>query len=170
MDLIAFFLLLLLLAFVILFIVRPFGEARRLQKTEAGQELSTLLAERDRVLKGIQELDFDNSLGKIPADEYPTERQVLLKTGADVLRQIDALNPSRSILSQEMEESLRLAQAVSVIPPHPALVTDEDVEVLIAERRANRKEKMGGFCSKCGKPFLKSDRFCSCCGQPVGGE
>jgi NADH pyrophosphatase NudC (nudix superfamily) len=47
------------------------------------------------------------------------------------------------------------------------VVSDDDLEDLIAARRAARKEKSAGFCPKCGKPVLRSDRFCPSCGKPI---
>ncbi|MBL1173273.1 MAG: zinc-ribbon domain-containing protein, partial [Chloroflexi bacterium] len=45
--------------------------------------------------------------------------------------------------------------------------SDDDVEALIAARRKARKEKSGGFCPRCGKPVLASDRFCPHCGKSI---
>jgi hypothetical protein len=44
---------------------------------------------------------------------------------------------------------------------------DDDVEALISSRRKARKEKSGGFCPRCGKPVLVSDRFCPHCGKSI---
>src|SRR3989304_4993888 len=49
---------------------------------------SALLAERDRVLTALQELDFDQALGKIPAEDYPEQRTALMTSGAAVLLQL----------------------------------------------------------------------------------
>jgi predicted amidophosphoribosyltransferase len=44
---------------------------------------------------------------------------------------------------------------------------DDDLETLLANRRRARSEKSAGFCSQCGGPFQKSDRFCPKCGAKV---
>jgi len=44
---------------------------------------------------------------------------------------------------------------------------DDDLESMIAARRKTRKEKSAGFCPKCGKPILVSDRFCPSCGKAI---
>lgn len=175
MDLGAFFLILLVLLAVATFVIWPFARHWRGQ-IESNQEVSTLLAERDRILNAIQELDFDNSLGKIPAGEYPGQRKALLQAGADVLRQLDARNQPiymtegarAEIQEKQGVKALTEAVAVAAYSSPTSLLSDEDIEELIAKRRAVRKEKTGGFCPKCGKPFLQSDQFCACCGQPVG--
>lgn len=57
----------------------------------AGHEVSALMAERDRLINALQELDFDYALGKIPEEDYPAQRAVLLQQGAEVLRELDRL-------------------------------------------------------------------------------
>ena len=46
-------------------------------------------------------------------------------------------------------------------------ITDEDLEELVAARRTARKDRSAGFCPKCGKPVLRSDRFCPACGKSI---
>jgi predicted amidophosphoribosyltransferase len=43
----------------------------------------------------------------------------------------------------------------------------DEVEALVSERRRSRQEKAAGFCAKCGKPVLKSDKFCPRCGTTI---
>ena len=154
MQLASVFLLLIVFLLVGLYVALPF--VRRVRGVRGvDQALSALLAERDRVLTALQELDFDNSLGKIPAEEYPSQRTVLVQRGAEILRQLDerpgaALKPA----------------ATSKIPA-PAAASDDDLEDLIARRRSKRNGKTGGFCPQCGKPVLLSDQFCPKCGQSL---
>ena len=49
-------------------------------------QLSTLLAERDRILSAVEEIEADYEMGKIPADEYPQSRAVLLHSGAENIK------------------------------------------------------------------------------------
>jgi rubrerythrin len=46
-------------------------------------------------------------------------------------------------------------------------LTDDDVESMIASRRKGRKSKSAGFCPKCGKPVMASDKFCPSCGKTL---
>jgi len=41
----------------------------------------------------LKELDFDNSLGKIPLEAYPQQRLSLVQQGAEILRKLDQLTP-----------------------------------------------------------------------------
>ena len=44
------------------------------------------------MLTALSELDFDYTLGKIPEEDYPVQRTVLLQKGAGLLRQLDDLD------------------------------------------------------------------------------
>jgi NADH pyrophosphatase NudC (nudix superfamily) len=126
------------------------------------------MAERDRVINSLQELDFDFKLGKIPEEDYPTQRTSLLQKGADLLRKIDTIAP-QPVSVQDADTRIERAIAArradaSVNRPEP---TDDDLESMIQARRKGRKEKSSGFCPKCGKPVMVSDRFCPSCGKSL---
>ncbi len=76
MDLGSLFLVLALAILVGLFIARPMfrGSADKPSPVD-GLEMkrSKLLADRDRLLTALQDLDFDNGLGKVPAENYPVQ-------------------------------------------------------------------------------------------------
>jgi hypothetical protein len=112
---------------------------------------SALLAERDRLLNALQELDNDHELGKLDSVDYHAQRSSLMTTGAGILKQLDeieaAANSQRSSL--------------------PAAASGDAVEQMISERKRSRPEKAVGFCPKCGKPAQKSDQFCSRCGAEL---
>jgi hypothetical protein len=195
------FLVLALFVGVALFIGRPFfqknlvgtGEGQD-QEAASSQEhrLSAYLAERDRVLTALQELEFDYTLGKIPAEDYPEQRAELLKRGSNILRELDRM---QAVDKYEMSAEDRIEAAVAVRradaaqqgsveqtkaqPAVPGLAAPEmaavgladkpaaakdSIEDMIASRRRQRQEKTSGFCPKCGRPVLKSDKFCSKCG------
>jgi rubrerythrin len=172
MDIGAIFLLVSVCFLTGMFIARPFMERRRASSAAANdQVLSSLLAERDRLIGALQDLDFDHTLGKIPAEDYPAMRARLLQSAADALRRIDTLQqqPAANIDAESRVEAViaeRRADA-SVEKPKSQEFTDDDLEELIAVRRSARKEKAGGFCPKCGKPVLRTDRFCPSCGKPI---
>ncbi len=53
--------------------------------------------------------------------------------------------------------------------PVAASEPDDDLEIMLANRRRVRQEKAGGFCPKCGGAVQKSDRFCPKCGAKISG-
>jgi hypothetical protein len=168
MELTAIFFSLAVLILVGIYLYAPFMERRARRVTEEEHELSALMAERDRVINSLQELDFDFRLGKIPEDDYPVQRSALLQKGADILRKIDSLAP-QATSSQDTE--VRLERAIAARRADGSLarveVTDDDVESLISSRRKTRTNKSAGFCPKCGKPVMVSDRFCPSCGKSL---
>lgn len=177
MDIGSIFLILALLIPVVIFIGRPLLERHPSLVSDEDLEFSTLLAERDQVVAAIQELDDDYHLGKIPSENYPTQRLSLLQIGADILRQIDAhqVIPATHSAEDRLEAAIashRLAQDGSVtvsrkngngVPPVP----DDDLEQRIAMRRRSRQGKAGGFCPKCGRPVQAADHFCPKCGAKL---
>lgn len=173
MELGAFFLTLAVALAVGMYVSQPFLQRRGRRLTAEEHEVSALMAERDRVVNALQELDFDFNLNKIPAEDYPVQRAELLKKGAEILKQLDALLPSPNGRGAGGEgaadriESAVAARRADLARPQTVVRDDDDVEALIAARRKARREKSGGFCPRCGKPVLASDRFCPHCGKSI---
>jgi hypothetical protein len=178
MDIGSIFVLLALLILVVIYIARPILERNR--STSVSQEehdLSALLAERDRTVNALQELEFDYELGKIPEEDYPAQRARMIQYGVELLRKLDAYQPLRqkAVVHHSLEEAIarRAAQRLT-----PAVVreaqpngsngaSDDELEVMIAQRRRLRNGKTAGFCHQCGSPLQQSDRFCPRCGHKM---
>lgn len=174
--------ILFLLAFLILvglFIARPLLDRDAPQEDDQREhEVSALLAEQDRVLNALEELDFDHALGKVPENEYPAQRTLLLKRGADILRQLDEYGaiPTNNDLEERVEAAIAERRAlsspgVSVASAggnHIMIEADDEVEIQLAARRRSRQDKSAGFCPQCGRPVQSSDSFCPSCGKPLG--
>ena len=162
MDLGSLFFLIAVIALVVMFIARPFVSmpaqtlASRRRSNENDQQRSTLLAESERLMTALQELDFDYAMGKVPEEDYPARRDSLRQAGAKVLRDLDNLAPAG--------KSQQAAKAAGPVVLSPE---DEALERMIASRRRANTEKSGGFCPKCGNPVQKSDKFCSRCGKTL---
>jgi hypothetical protein len=169
MDIGAIFLLLAVLILIVMFISGPFmKKQRRLVKEE--HEISSLLAENERILNALQELDFDNKLGKIPSEDYAGMRSDLMKKGVSILQKLDEYQQNAS--PQDAEKFIEAAIAARRVdtgmdPNGDGIDADEELEALIAKRRNSQKAKSAGFCSKCGNPILVSDTFCPKCGNTL---
>jgi hypothetical protein len=166
MDIGSIFLILAILIPVIIFLYRPFLERSTPSASKSEQDYSSLLAQRDELVASLQELDDDFHLGKIPEESYNPQRQVLLSSGVEILRHLDAYQITSSPITAED----RLEAAIEVrrkngnaVPPVP----DDDLEQKIASRRRLMQSKAGGFCPKCGKPVQEIDRFCPRCGATL---
>jgi len=167
MEISAILFTLAILILVSLYLYAPFTQRRGRHILEEEHELSALMAERDRVLSSLQELDFDFKLGKIPEEDYPGQRANLLKKGAELLRKLDEIAPG----SVQGDTETRIERAIAARradasgkTPEP---TGEEVESMISARRKGRKTKSAGFCPKCGKPIMTTDRFCPSCGKAL---
>jgi rubrerythrin len=169
MDIGAIFFTLAVVTLVGLYVGQPYFQRRKRRATQENHEYSSLMAEYDRAVNTLQELDFDNSLGKVPVEDYPQQRAELLAKGADLLRKLDALRPQESGRDAEsrMEAAVASRRADSSAKKSAVALDDEDLESMIAARRKTHKEKSAGFCPKCGKPILVSDRFCPSCGKAI---
>lgn len=106
-----------LLILVALFLARPFLQSESFDEIEEDQ-YSGLLAERERIIEALLELDFDQELGKIPEDIYPARREELLQQGAQILQLLDELGQAQSLAEIESGE--------------------DGLEALIAARKAER--------------------------------
>ncbi len=185
MDIGSIFLILALLLLVGIFVARPLFEHKSIAVSHEEHELSALMAERDRIVSALQELDFDSTMGKVPPEEYPAQRSALMTRGADVLRQIDTLaigqalpssnaaassNGHKAPVEDRLEAAIAARRATltgSAYAEQPAAHADDSIEAQIAARRRARQDKSGGFCPKCGKPVQQSDRFCPKCGHAL---
>jgi zinc-ribbon domain len=184
MDLGVILLLIALLLGVGLYLAAPLMNNRSGRVLQEPQEVSSLMAERDRIITALQELDFDFKLGKIPEEDYPVQRAELLQTGAGVLKKLDHLtsNPSSvDAFPKEAQKGVtaesRLEQAAAahqadrsgrVTSKRSEPITDDEIESMLAARRKGRKTKSAGFCPRCGKSVLITDLFCPHCGKALG--
>jgi len=167
MQIVSIFFTLGILIFVGVFLYMPFLERRARRVTTEEHETSTLLAERERVVNSLQELEFDYKLGKVPEEDYPTQRANLLQRGADILRKLDELAPQNVQSDKDAVVERALAARRKKNSSQKGGLTDDDIESMISARRRGRKEKSAGFCPKCGKPVMASDKFCPACGKAL---
>jgi hypothetical protein len=170
MEIGSIFLVLAVVILIGLYIYAPFTTRARRARAVETHEVSALQAERDRIINSLQELDFDFNLGKIPAGEYPDQRATLLQKGADVLRRLDELAPvASSAVNAEarIEKATAAGRADGSAKTSIHIDNDDDLESMIAARRKEHKSKSAGFCPKCGKPVLATDKFCPACGKSL---
>lgn len=120
MPLSSLMLLLALLVLVALFVARPLFSQEAAEDSSTSTELSPWIAERERVLDALAELDTDWQMGKVPEELYSGQRQLLLAKGAIAMRQLERLGESPKKTSVRSD--------------------DAQLEKMIASRRAKRKK------------------------------
>jgi len=172
MDLGAILLLLALLLGVGLFLAAPLMGRLPSSSSQETREASSLMAERDRVINALQELDFDYKLGKIPEEDYPGQRKTLLRRGADILHRLDELeSTSRAGSAPLADADTRIERAAAARRGDSSRTAeppgDAQIESMVAARRAVRHAKSAGFCPRCGKSVLVTDQFCPNCGKAL---
>lgn len=174
--------LLLLLALIIVvgaFIASPL----RVRRGAAGlrqedHEISELLAERERILESLEELDLDNAMGKVPENLYPVQREILLKRGADVLRLLDehssanggqATGRDISALAVEAKEADKDDPLEAIIAARKAEMQKDSPGRAVVEEKpaAAGSQPEGKFCPNCGSKLVPGDRFCASCGTKL---
>lgn len=174
MDIGAIFFILAVLTLVGMYLGQPFIQPRGRRATKEDHTQSTRLAEYDRVVSALQELEFDNLLAKVPAEDYPRQRAALLNKGVALLRELDEASsangknePAGADVQKRVEQAVAIRRSDASNRKLAVELSEEELEAQIAGRRKLRKEKSSGFCPKCGKPILNSDRFCPACGKAV---
>ncbi len=138
-----------MLLLVVAYVLQPLSTLGRGGYRDTSRELSALLAEQDRVLDSIQEIDTDHSMGKVSEQDYQNQRSSLALEGANILRSIDELKRDGA-------------------PDEPAM----ELEAAVAELRGkssarNSQKNTQESCPTCGEAIHHSDRFCSNCGEAL---
>lgn len=135
-----------ILLLVALFVGWPLSSSRHVPAGRFDAQRSGLLAERDRILEAIADLDSDQLIGKLDPDNYQAQRDRLVAQGAEVLRRLEPETAGDSP------------------SPKSSPASDDPVEALIAARRQAREKPESSFCGSCGKPVYPTDKFCANCG------
>ena len=93
MTLGAIFLLIAVVVIVSLIIFRPFldpsGGKVEAVDLSANHRQSSLLAEKERLLAAIQELEFDHQTGKVDDETFPGQHLELMQKAARVMAVLD---------------------------------------------------------------------------------
>lgn len=156
MDLGSIFVILALVIVVAGFIARPILEKGGISITERSRHLSELQAKRDQILLVLQELDMDHAMGKIPTEDYESQRPGMVARGAEILRELDQLGG--------------IAPTAAKSNGHEGEDLDALMEEEILRRRKFSSVETEGFCTQCGSRLLAGDQFCSSCGAKVQVE
>jgi hypothetical protein len=110
-----------LLIFVSLIVAKPLTEDRT-SEVQPQNQVSHWLAERERILDALAELDADWQMGKVPKDVYPTQRRQLVAKGAHALKQLEQVDKKPKGKNGSIEKN-------------------DDVEKMIAAYKTRRKTR-----------------------------
>jgi uncharacterized membrane protein YvbJ len=136
----------------------PYRSHRTLDSTystlSVQKKIQILLTQQEQLEERKAEIDMDFAQGKIPDDSFFYAKEILRKEEDEV-----------RYLIQQIKNKAALDAAK---PPFQLDKQEADqIEQLISEHRRKNRERVIGFCSKCGKPVQKPDIFCARCGHPL---
>jgi len=131
---------------------------RKTPATKPPSRRESLEQERRAVISAIRELDFDHRTGKIAEEDYRRLREIQVARGAQILRELDALNDG------DTRDNV-----------HDA---DSAIEARVARLRTvvQTGRHQGGalagktICPDCGYRAAAGDKFCPQCGQRLGAQ
>jgi hypothetical protein len=149
MTISSIFILLVIFILTAVIISRPFLDEGNSRVIVSPGRYDSLLAERERLLSSIEDLDLEYELEKISSREHTRNRDLLLKQAAEVLMQLDKLDVP----------SWKKGQKSAV------KVAEVELEEMIEARRQELKGEKSNLCPQCGKLVKPGDLFCSHCGE-----
>ena len=164
--------LLVVIAFVV---ARPLIERPNVTD-EPLRPVDLLLANRERVLTQLRDLDFDRTMSKINEVDYAAQRAQLVAEGVAILKQLDALGLPSGQAAGEPADAIEAAVAQvrarrAAAAPAPADLEAEIEAGVAAAAAARRASKPNGaekvVCPQCGAEAVPGDRFCARCGTPL---
>jgi rubrerythrin len=132
-------------------IIRPFLVEVDTRGTTLPRKNDSLLAEKERLLSSIEDLDLEYDLKKISSREHTRNRDILLSQAAEVLMKLDKL-----------EKTAPVEKRISSAPSG-----EDDLEKMIKARRRELKGEKSSYCSHCGKTVKPDDQFCGQCGEKL---
>lgn len=157
MDLGSIFLILALTIITAAFIVYPLLNKSTQGVAQADIEMSAMLADRDRLLDSLLDLDSDQELGKVSEELYGEQRQILLVQAAEVMAKLD----------EQMADQVELETMLQDRKGGKAGDTLDEMIAARRNRRTGSDDTAAVFCSECGAGLQAEDKFCVSCGTRV---
>jgi zinc-ribbon domain len=182
MDIGSLLLGLALLVVIVFVIARPLIERLNVAD-EPLRPVDLLLADRERVLTQLRDLDFDQTMSKINAADYAAQRAQLVAEGVAILKKLDALGLTSGEAvgsgagpapAGEIEAAVAQLRARRAAPTPAAVDLDPSGEIeagVAAAAAARRTSTLASAdkiaCPQCGANAVPGDRFCARCGTPL---
>jgi len=166
MDIGAIFVGVALLVLAVPVVVRPFrqnqskGTGPGHHKGQPPLNGHDLKLQREQVLAGLRDLDFDYQTRKIAEQDYTILRPELLAQAAQLIQSQETEDEAIEKLIRARRETLSEASARKCSQCGSKLSADDRF-------CAGCGEPVGTACPKCGQTTTSEDSFCSKCGEPV---
>jgi hypothetical protein len=151
MTMTSLFIVLLIFILSGIFIMRPFFVKSDFSGRSSSSIHDSLIAERERLLSAIEELDLELELTKISAEEHSRNRDLLLAEAAEVIKKLD----KKKKTGKKKKHTPALEESV------------DDLEKMITARRKEIQKEKTRSCPACGEGIKQGDQFCSNCGESL---
>ncbi len=137
-----------LMVMVILWVGAPLlkrGVAQRQNNLSGQKQYERLLADYERVLNNLRDLDEDHATGKIQTETYEQEREPIVQRGVQILMALDKLDGDRK---PDKHAKHAKPEVVPVVTPavhldHADDNVDDAIEAAILARRKKAKSHSG---------------------------
>lgn len=134
-----------------------------------GDTVEELGARYAATLANLKDLEFDNEMGKISAEDYQVMRTRITREAAAILHQLEQLNvtPAESdALDDEIEALLAGLKSGRRTAP-AAWAADVEAEIAALKQAVPAAAEGKLVCPQCSHPVQASDAFCSACGTAL---
>jgi NADH:ubiquinone oxidoreductase subunit D len=126
--------------------------------------LTELMAQKDTVLKGIKDMEFDYQVGKLSEEDYERFNLRLRRQAIGLIQQIEKLAPETASLDEQLEMFIERKRKVKEAA---ALNGNGRAPVAVPAIPAGSVTSPARFCTECGQPAEAAHRFCASCGSPI---
>jgi rubrerythrin len=151
-----FFSLALISALTLWYILLPLWRPAPVPTATQASSAETLPERRDNLLRQLKELEFDQSMGKLDANDYQQMRADLTSETSAVLAELENAK-GHGPISHASTRNLDLELEV-------------EVQIARARRRLSASGRDLWRCTECGRQMAGSDRFCASCGARRNDE
>jgi rubrerythrin len=136
---------------------------RKMPAIKPPSRREALEQERRAVISAIRELDFDHRTGKIAEEDYKRLREAQVARGAQILRELDALNDgdARDDARDDAHHDVDAEIEAEIARLRTIVQTDR--------RRGSAPTKQV-ICPSCGYAAGVGDKFCPQCGHRLGAQ
>ena len=139
-----------LLLALVFYVGYPFFTSRQQAQIRSASASSRQLQERkEQLYTSIKELDFDQQLGKLSAEDHARLRGQLETQALEVMQQLDALDGHSG--GRDSSDPLQ-----------------ERIESAVRDRRTQPAAAQAEACPSCGADRWSGDQFCPQCGARLG--
>lgn len=130
--------------------------------------LTELLARKDSTLRALKDLEFDQQVGKLSAEDYNRFYERLSRQAIALIGQIEKVTPQGSALDEALEAEIAKQRRALPARTNGVAKPAATTPVLATNGATNTAATDATlFCTECGTRLQPGFKFCGNCGAPV---